>query len=171
MKREEEKKEMNDKDNSSIKTQPTIYNSKLHLKELFKEILKNHVSDGLDNLESLSYYIKQKNYSKKFQYTKKENNPKQVINLTKYEKDNISNKIKKIKKKELETVNTYIEDLLNQFRILEWAGVGFNDVENYKLNLSIKVFSFVFIRNFYQKLKLFGSGFSERFMEEIQIII
>jgi hypothetical protein len=139
MKREEEKKEMHDKDSNSIKTEPTIYNSKLHCKELFKEILKNHVSDGLDNFEDLSYYIKKKNFAKKFQYTKKENQPKNVIDLTKYEKNNISNKNKKIKKKELEMVNSYMEDLPNQFRILEWAGVGFNNVETYKLNLSLKV--------------------------------
>jgi hypothetical protein len=139
MKREEEKKEMNDKDNHSSKTEPTIYNSKLHCKELFKEILKNHVSDGLDNFEDLSYYIKKKNFAKNFQFTKKENQPKNIIDLTKYEKNNISNKNKKIKKKELEMVNSYMEDLPNLFRILEWAGVGFNNVETYKLNLSLKV--------------------------------
>lgn len=145
MKQEEEKKEMNDKDNNSLRTEPSTYSSKLHCKELFKEILKNHVSDGLDNFEDLSYYIKKKNFAKKFQYTKKENHPNNIIDLTKYEKNNITNKNKKIKKKELEMVNYYMEDLLNQFRILEWAGVGFNNIETYKLNLSLKVIQYIFL--------------------------
>ena len=139
MKREEEKKENVDKDRNSNNAELTVYNSRIHCKELFKEILKFHINDGFDNFEDLSYYIKKKFNSKKFQFTRQIKAPKNIIDLTKYEKNQLLEPTKKLKKKELETVNGYLDDLLNQFRMLEWAGISFNQAENYKLNISINV--------------------------------
>ena len=143
MLREEEKREIKDKDNNSNKSQKisSLYNSRVHCKELLKEILKNHMKDGFDNFEYISIYIKKMFNLKKFQFIKKGFEPKNVIDLTKYERKQIVDSTKKIKKKEIEIVNCYMDDLMNHFKMLEWIGIGFNNVESYKLNLSIKVFS------------------------------
>ena len=140
MKREEEeKKEMKDKNNRSHNNDLIVYNSRLHFKELFKEILKNNTKDGFEKFEDISIYIKKKFGLKRFQFYKKEHIPKNIIDLTSYEKSNLSDLKRKVKKKELIPLNSYMDDLLNQSKILEWAGVGFNNTEYYKLNLSIKV--------------------------------
>ena len=138
MQKEEEKRENHDKNNTNNYS-IQIYNSRVHCKELLKDIIKNHTKDGFENFEDVSFFIKKKFNLKKFQYKRKEKVPKSIIDLTNYEKNQLADSNKKIKKKELETINSYMDDLLNQFKILEWVGVGFNNVESFKLNLSLKV--------------------------------
>ena len=138
MQKEEEKRENHDKNNTNNYS-IQIYNSRVHCKELLKDIIKNHTKDGFENFEDVSFFIKKKFNLKKFQYRRKEKVPKSIIDLTNYEKNQLVDSNKKIKKKELETINSYMDDLLNQFKILEWVGVGFNNVESFKLNLSLKV--------------------------------
>lgn len=138
MQKEEEKRENHDKNNTNNYS-IQIYNSRVHCKELLKDIIKNHTKDGFENFEDVSFFIKKKFNLKKFQYRRKEKVPKSIIDLTNYEKNQLADSNKKIKKKELETINSYMDDLLNQFKILEWVGVGFNNVESFKLNLSLKV--------------------------------
>ena len=138
MQKEEEKRENHDKNNTNNYS-IQIYNSRVHCKELLKDIIKNHTKDGFENFEDVSFFIKKKFNLKKFQYRRKEKVPKSIIDFTNYEKNQLADSNKKIKKKELETINSYMDDLLNQFKILEWVGVGFNNVESFKLNLSLKV--------------------------------
>lgn len=135
MKREEEKREMVDKDKSEL----MVYNSRVHCKELFKEVLKFHKNDGFDNFEHISFFIKKKFSSKKFQYAKKVVPQRNIIECTKYEKAQLFESTKKSKKKDIEFSNGLLEDIPNNFRMLEWAGISFNSTENYKLTLSIKV--------------------------------
>ena len=166
MKREEEKKEMKDKNNRSNNNQLAVYNSRLHLKELFKEILKNHTKDGFEKFEEISIYIKKKFGLKKFQFKKIERIPKNIIDLTNYEKTNLIEQNRKIKKKELIQINSYMDDLFNHSKILEWAGIGFNNTEFYKLNLSIRVFIFfikeIIIRNSSSFAKIFWENIREK---------
>ena len=54
----------------------------------------------------------------------------------------------KKKQKGLSLVNTsYVEDILYQSKLLEWAGISFNNLEWYKLKNSVDVSLFDYIYN------------------------
>ena len=75
MQKEEEKRENHDKNNTNNYS-IQIYNSRVHCKELLKDIIKNHTKDGFENFEDVSFFIKKKFNLKKFQYRRKEKVPK-----------------------------------------------------------------------------------------------
>ena len=132
---EENKNEMIEKNNSDTRKP---YNYDNHINELLKEILSYNRKDGLDKFEELSMYIKKKMTKLSFQYFIPKTSFKSQIELTGYEQKLIKDTLKK-KTKTTDTLNSYMQDIMSQARLLEWAGISFNKTEWYKISLAMKV--------------------------------
>ena len=114
------------------------YNYDNHINELLKEILSYNRKDGLDKFEELSMYIKKKMTKLSFQYFIPKTSFESKIELTGYEQKLIKETLKK-KTKTTDTLNNYMQDIMSQARLLEWAGISFNKTEWYKISLAMKV--------------------------------
>ena len=114
-----------------------IYDDMNHLNELIKEIISLHKKDGYDNFEEISMYIKKKMTKLTLEYEPYPYVHKPIIINTPQEskvlKENTKVKILKTK-----VLNNYMEDLLAQSKILEWAGITFSSKEWYKLLVAMK---------------------------------
>ena len=132
---EENKNEMIEKNNSDTRKP---YNYDNHINELLKEILSYNRKDGLDKFEELSMYIKKKMTKLSFQYFIPKTSFESKIELTGYEQKLIKETLKK-KTKTTDTLNNYMQDIMSQARLLEWAGISFNKTEWYKISLAMKV--------------------------------
>lgn len=141
-----EERKANDKNNEANEKAQLdtrkAYNYDSHINELLKEILSYNRKDGLDKFEELSMYIKKKMTKLSFQYFTPTTPFKSKIELTNFEQ-NIIKEGQKKKNKTVDTAESYMLDVMNQSRLLEWAGVTFNKTEWYKISLAMKV-KFIF---------------------------
>ena len=129
-----------------------IYDDMNHLNELIKEIISLHKKDGYDNFEEISMYIKKKMTKLTLEYEPYPYVHKPIIINTPQEskvlKENTKVKILKTK-----VLNNYMEDLLAQSKILEWAGITFSSKEWYKLLVAMKK---LLVENNCEYIRFFG---------------
>lgn len=133
--REEEKKqELKQRQTTDSRLE---YNNNHHMNELIKEILAYNKTNGYDEFEETSMYIKKKMTKLSFQFVVPGYIPKRCIELTPNE-ENIFRDLNKKKGKSVETVDNYIEDILSLSRIMEWGGISFSKNEWFKIRLAMK---------------------------------
>ena len=114
-----------------------IYDDTNHLNELIKEIVSLHKEDGYDNFEEISMYIKKKMTKLTLEYEPYPYIPKKLVILTPKE-EKVLQESSKIKISKTKEISNYMEDILSHATILEWAGINFNQIEWYKIRLSMK---------------------------------
>ena len=143
-KKEEEQKQ--------IVSKKLIYDDINHLNELIKEIISLHKKDGYENFEEISMYIKKKMTKLTLEYEPYPYIHKPIVINTPQEskvlKENLKIKVLKTK-----TLNHYMEDILSQSKMLEWAGITFNSKEWYKLRLAMKK---LLVENNCEFIRFFG---------------
>ena len=143
-KKEEEQKQ--------VVSKKIIYDYTNHLNELIKEIISLHKKDGYENFEEISMYIKKKMTKLTLEYEPYPYIHKPIVISTPQEskvlEQNTNIKISKTK-----ILNNYMEDILSQSKILEWAGITFNQKEWYKLRLAMKK---LLVENNCEYIRFFG---------------
>ena len=129
----------NKKENSLVSKIPKklTYDYENHLNELIKEIISLHKKDGYENFEEISMYIKKKMTKLTLEYEPYPYIHKPLVICTPKE-ESILKANSKIKITKTKTINHYMEDLISQSKILEWAGITFNELEWYKIRIAMK---------------------------------
>ena len=143
-KKEEEKKQLVSK--------KLIYDDISHLNELLKEIISLHKKDGYENFEEISMYIKKKMTKLTLEYEPYPYVHKSIVISTPQE-SKVLNQNSTIKIAKTKTINHYMEDILSQSKMLEWAGVSFGQNEWYKLRLAMKK---LLVENNCEYIRFFG---------------
>ena len=123
---------------ATVKENKIIYDNKEHLKELVKELVTLHKEDGYENFEEISMFVREKNTKlDTFQYKL----PKKVVKKC-FQHTPLEEKILtefSLKKKNLaKTIPNYMEDILQQSKLLEWGGISFSEEEWYKIRMAMK---------------------------------
>ena len=137
----------------TVKENKIIYDNKEHLKELVKELVTLHKEDGYVNFEEISMFVREKNTKlDTFQYKL----PKKVVKKC-FQHTPLEEKILtefSLKKKNLaKTVPNYMEDILQQSKLLEWGGISFSEEEWYKIRMAMKK---ILLENDCEYLRFFG---------------
>ena len=115
-----------------------IYDENEHLRELIKEIVTTHQEDGYDNFEKISQFLREKNTKlDTFQFYNPKKITKNYLFLTNHEKNEILSQIKN-SSNPVKLIPNYMDDILSQAELLEWAGISFNDIEWYKIRTAAK---------------------------------
>ena len=138
---------------ATVKENKIIYDNKEHLKELVKELVTLHKEDGYVNFEEISMFVREKNTKlDTFQYKL----PKKVVKKC-FQHTPLEEKILtefSLKKKNLaKTVPNYMEDILQQSKLLEWGGISFSEEEWYKIRMAMKK---ILLENDCEYLRFFG---------------
>ena len=138
---------------ATVKENRIIYDNKEHLKELVKELVTLHKEDGYVNFEEISMLVREKNTKlDTFQYKL----PKKVVKKC-FQHTPLEEKILtefSLKKKNLaKTVPNYMEDILQQSKLLEWGGISFSEEEWYKIRMAMKK---ILLENDCEYLRFFG---------------
>ena len=138
---------------ATVKENKIIYDNKEHLKELVKELVTLHKEDGYENFEEISMFVREKNTKlDTFQYKL----PKKVVKKC-FQHTPLEEKILtefSLKKKNLaKTVPNYMEDILQQSKLLEWGGISFSEEEWYKIRMAMKK---ILLENDCEYLRFFG---------------
>ena len=136
-------------------TKKLIYDDENHLKELLKEIVTLHKDDGYNNFEKISMFIKEKMTKLSLEYKPSPYKFKPYVISTPIEKQ-ICQENLKVKKTCAEVTNHYMDDILQQSSILEWAGISFNKTEWYKLRIAMKK---LLVENNCEYIRFFGKIF------------
>ena len=138
---------------ATVKENKIIYDNKEHLKELVKELVTLHKEDGYVNFEEISMLVREKNTKlDTFQYKL----PKKVVKKC-FQHTPLEEKILtefSLKKKNLaKTIPNYMEDILQQSKLLEWGGISFSEEEWYKIRMAMKK---ILLENDCEYLRFFG---------------
>ena len=138
---------------ATVKEKKIIYDNKEHLKELVKELVTLHKEDGYENFEEISMFVREKNTKlDTFQYKL----PKKVVKKC-FQHTPLEEKILtefSLKKKNLaKTIPNYMEDILQQSKLLEWGGISFSEEEWYKIRMAMKK---ILLENDCEYLRFFG---------------
>ena len=120
-----------------IKDTRLIYDDVNHLNELMKEIVSKNKEDGYDKFEEKSMYIRKKMTKLTMQYQPVPYFHKPTVTLTPIEERVLKEKTQ-IRVKKADEVAHYMDDILSQSNVLEWAGITFNKTEWYKIRLAMK---------------------------------
>ena len=138
---------------ATVKENRIIYDNKEHLKELVKELVTLHKEDGYDNFEEISMFIREKNTKlDTFQYKLPKIIVKKFFQHTPLE-EKILTEFSLKKKNLAKTVQNYMEDILQQSKLLEWGGISFSEEEWYKIRLAMKK---ILLENDCEYLRFFG---------------
>ena len=138
---------------ATVKEKKIVYDNKEHLKELVKELVTLHKEDGYENFEEISMFVREKNTKlDTFQYRLPTKVVKKSFQHTPLEEKILTDFSLK-KKKLAQTIPNYMEDILQQSKLLEWGGVSFSDEEWYKIRMAMKK---ILLENNCQYLRFFG---------------
>ena len=138
---------------ATVKEKKIIYDNKEHLKELVKELVTLHKEDGYENFEEISMFVREKNTKlDTFQYRIPNKIVKKCFQQTPLEEKILTDFSLK-KKKLAQTIPNYMEDVLQQSKLLEWGGVSFSDEEWYKIRMAMKK---ILLENDCEYLRFFG---------------
>ena len=129
-----------------------IYDDVNHLNELIKEIVTLQKNDGYDNFEEISMYIKKKMTKLTLEYEPFPYVHNPLVILTPKEEKILSENTK-IKISKTKDITNYMEDILSQSKIFEWAGITFNQMEWYKIRIAMKK---ILVENKCEYLRFFG---------------
>lgn len=129
-----------------------IYDDENHLNELIKEIVSLHKEDGYDKFEEISMYIKKKMTKLTLEYQPYPYVHKPLVILTPKE-EQILKANAKIKVAKTKQINHYMEDILSQAQMLEWAGINFSEREWYKIRIAMKK---LLVENKCEFIRFFG---------------
>ena len=129
-----------------------IYDDVNHLNELIKEIVTLHKNDGYDKFEEISMYIKKKMTKLTLEYEPFPYVHNPLVILTPKEQKILSENTK-IKIPKTKDVTNYMDDILSQSKIFEWAGITFNPMEWYKIRIAMKK---ILVENKCEYLRFFG---------------
>ena len=138
-----------------IKDTRLYYDDTNHLNELMKEIVSGKKENAYENLEEISMYIKKKMTKLTMQYQPIPYFHKPNVTFTPIE-ERIIKQSTKIKIKKSEEVNHYMDDIMSQANIFEWAGITFNKTEWYKIRIAMKK---LLIENNCEYIRFFGKIF------------
>lgn len=134
------------------KSEQRVYNLNEHMRELLKEICTLHKTDGYEQFERISKYVREKNTKINFQFKKEEKDIKKCFELTPTEERVLSEHALK-NPSEAKLIDNYMEDVLQQAKLFEWGGISFGDEEWYKIRMAMKK---ILISNNCQYLRFFG---------------
>ena len=138
---------------ATVKEKKIVYDNKEHLKELVKELVTLHKEDGYENFEEISMFVREKNTKlDTFQYRLPTKVVKKSFQHTPLEEKILTDFSLK-KKKLAQTIPNYMEDILQQSKLLEWGGVSFSDEEWYKIRMAMKK---ILLENNCEYLRFFG---------------
>ena len=138
---------------ATVKEKKIIYDNKEHLKELVKELVTLHKSDGYENFEEISMFIREKNTKlDTFQYSLPPKKVEKSFIHTPLE-EKVLSEFSQQKKHNAKTINNYMEDVLHQSKLFEWGGICFGDEEWYKIRLAMKK---LLIENDCEFIRFFG---------------
>ena len=138
---------------ATVKEKKIIYDNKEHLKELVKELVTLHKEDGYDNFEEISMFVREKNTKlDTFQYKLPSKLVKKCFQHTPLE-EKILTEFSLKKKNIAKTIPNYMEDILQQSKLLEWGGISFSDEEWYKIRMAMKK---ILLENDCEYLRFFG---------------
>ena len=144
--------EENKEDNKDTRLE---YNDMNHLNELLKEIVANNINDGYDKFEELSMYVKKKMSKFSLEYKPTPIISKPVLTLTQKE-EKILKSTAEIKIKKSKIIDHYMDDIISQSNMLEWAGISFSKNEWYKIRVAMKK---LLIDNNCEYIRFFGKIF------------
>ena len=106
---------------ATVKEKKIIYDNKEHLKELVKELVTLHKEDGYENFEEISMFVREKNTKlDTFQYKLPSKQVKKCFQHTPLE-EKILTEFSLKKKNLAKTIPNYMEDILQQSKLLEWG--------------------------------------------------
>lgn len=131
------------------------YNDTNHLNELLKEIIANNKEDGYDKFEEISMYIKKKMSKLSLEYKPMPFVSKPVLTLTPIEEQILKSNAQ-IKVNKTQILDHYMEDIISQSNMLEWAGISFSKTEWYKIRLAMKK---LLVENNCEYIRFFGKIF------------
>ena len=134
-----------------------IYDDKNHLNEVMKEIVSMYQKEGYDNFEEISMYTKLKSEKLTMEYKPIPYKHKPTILLTPSE-EKILKMETKIKVNKVQELNNFMDDIISQSQILEWAGISFNKVEWYKIRIALKT---LLQKNDCEYIRFFGKIFGQ----------
>jgi hypothetical protein len=134
-----------------------IYDDKNHLNEVMKEIVSMYQKEGYDNFEEISMYTKLKSEKLTMEYKPIPYKHKPTILLTPTE-EKILKMETKIKVNKVQELNNFMDDIISQSQILEWAGISFNKVEWYKIRIALKT---LLQKNDCEYIRFFGKIFGQ----------
>ena len=138
---------------ATVKEKKIIYDNKEHLKELVKELVTLHKEDGYENFEEISMFVREKNTKlDTFQYKLPSKRVQKCFQHTPLE-EKILTEFSLKKKNIAKTIPNYMEDILQQSKLLEWGGISFSDEEWYKIRMAMKK---ILIENDCEYLRFFG---------------
>ena len=120
-----------------------------------KEIVSGKKENAYENLEEISMYIKKKMTKLTMQYQPIPFYHKPNVTFTPIE-ERVIKQNTKIKVKKSEEVNHYMDDIISQANIFEWAGITFNKTEWYKIRIAMKK---LLIENNCEYIRFFGKIF------------
>ena len=120
--------------------------------ELLKEIISLHKKDGYQNFEEISMYIKKKMTKLTLEYEPYPYVHKSIVINTPQERK-VLNENNTIKITKTKVLNNYMEDILSQSKMFEWAGVTFGKNEWYKLRIAMKK---LLVENNCEYIRFFG---------------
>lgn len=129
-----------------------VYDDKNHLNELLKEIVSLHKEDGYDKFEEISMYIRKKMNKMTMEYKPEQYTHDKLTVQTPTEEEILKEETK-IKIKNPNQINNYMDDILSQANMLEWAGITFSEREWYKLRIAMKK---LLVENNCEYIKFFG---------------
>ncbi len=113
-----------------------------HVKKIVKAITTDvsQTNEAFNKFEQMSIYIKKKDSDFTLCEKSDENNIKQKQRTYKADNEDLRNILFKKQRyqNQLQKFNYQIEDLLSKSKILEWAGIKFNQIEWIKLRESMK---------------------------------
>lgn len=131
----EMRKEANEQ--SETRVQKLEYNYRMHLDEVLKEIFAYQQKDGFKQFEEVSIYMKQKISKLASNYIIKTPIPKNVLEMSEYEKK-IFKEVETSRQKQLIKYPNVMDDILEKSTILEYGGITFGKPMWYKLKLAMK---------------------------------
>ena len=138
---------------ATVKEKKIIYDNKEHLKELVKELVTLHKSDGYENFEEISMFIREKNTKlDTFQYSLPPKKVEKSFIHTPLE-EKVLSEFSQQKKHNAKTINNYMEDILQQSKLFEWGGISFSEEEWYKIRMAMKK---ILIENDCEFIRFFG---------------
>ncbi|MCQ2818742.1 MAG: hypothetical protein MJ252_15860 [archaeon] len=132
--------------------EPKVYTLQQHMREILKEICVLHREDGYDKFEQISKFVREKNTKLNFQFVKEEHKVPKCFELTE-EEEKVMTEYALKRPKEAQLVENYMEDVLQQAKLLEWGGVSFGDEEWFKIRMAMKK---ILVNNDCEYLRFFG---------------
>lgn len=142
----------------SVSFETKNYDLNNHIRELIKEIVVSHKTEGYDQFEKISMLTREMNTKLNFQYKTTPQTVKPITNLTDKERQVLNTHLTHNPKK-AHLTDHYMEDLFSFARIFEWGGVSFSDDEWYKIQLAMKK---ILISNNCSYLRFFGKIFGTK---------